>query len=334
MERFEAVLSSLSIFEALRKDGIGRIALLVRKAKLQPGKVMRCGGTPADARMVVVVRGQVRLDVVGSAGTLASTLEAGDRYGDVALLTGITPEARVTATEAAELATIDWAGLDAILAAFPAVAIPLAAELARELRTRNEVLRELLEVHAEGLSRAQLEAAVAERRRALAYRGARVARLSPRAIFRSLVSARGGEPPFWMLMGFIVSMSLARLVVALILKYKLEKQLFALVPGNDPNPMHVHHFNYGLILIGVSGLAALVPLGRRALRVLAFSFGVGCGLVFDEFALFWNLNPEYAQSLSLIAAAIMVGVLVQLTYFRRYWVALGRYAYHAMRGTR
>ena len=334
MERFEAVLSSLSIFEALRKDEIGRIALLVQAAQLGPGEVMCCGGTPADARMVVVIRGQVRLDVKGSAGTLRSTLEAGDRYGDVALLTGITAEAKVTATEEAELATIDRAGLDAILAAFPAVAIPLATELARELRTKNEVLRELLEVHAEGLSRAQLEAAVAERRRALAYRGARVTRLSPHAIFRSLVSARGGEPPFWMLTGFIVSMSLARLVVALILKYKLEKQLFALVPGNDPNPMHVHHFNYGLVLIAASGLAALVPLGRRALRVLAFGFGVGCGLVFDEFALFWNLNPEYAQSLSLIAAAIMVGVLVQLTYFRRYWVALGRHAYHAMGGTR
>jgi CRP-like cAMP-binding protein len=334
VERFEAVLSSLSIFEALRRDEIGRIALLVQTAELGPGEAMRCGGTPADARMVVVIRGQVRLEVAGSAGKLTSTLEAGDRYGDVALLTGISAEASVTAVGEAELATIDRAGLDAILAAFPAVAIPLAAELARELRTKNEVLRELLEVHAEGLSRAQLEAAVAERRRALAYRGARVARLTPRAIFRNLVSARGGEPPFWMLTGFIVSMGVARLVVALILKYKLEKQLFALVPGNDPNPMHVHHFNYGLILIAASGLAALAPFGRRALRVLAFAFGVGCGLVFDEFALFWNLNPEYAQSLSLIAAAIMVCVLVQLTYFRRYWVALGRYAYHAMGGTR
>ena len=51
-----------------------------------------------------------------------------------------------------------------------------------------------------------------------------------------------------MLVGFSSSLGGARLVVALILKYGLEKQLFALVPGNDPNPMHVHHFNYGLIV--------------------------------------------------------------------------------------
>ena len=136
-----------------------------------------------------------------------------------------------------------------------------------------------------------------------------------------------------MLTGFITSMSGARLVVALILKYHLEKQLFALVPGTDPNPMHVHHFNYGLILIGISGLAALSPLGRRALRVLSFGFGIGCGLVFDEFALFWNLNPEYAQSLSLISAGIAFVVLVQLVYFRRFWGSVVRRFVHRVRSS-
>jgi hypothetical protein len=127
----------------------------------------------------------------------------------------------------------------------------------------------------------------------------------------------------------------ARLVVAFILHYGLEKRLFALVKGGaDPNPMHVHHFNYGLVLIGLAGLAALFPLGRRALRVLAVLFGIGCGLVFDEFALFWNLNPEYAQSLSLITAAIAAAVLVQLTYFRRFWSALGRTLVSLARGAR
>jgi CRP-like cAMP-binding protein len=337
VERLEKVLSSLSLFEGLRKDEVGRIAPLFRTAVLEEGEALVCGGSAAEARMVVVVRGVARLEVAGSAGTLTSTLEPGDRFGEVALLTGRTAKASVASVLSAgraEVATLDRAGLDAVLEAFPAVALPLASELATELRTKNEVLRELLEVHAEGLGGAQLEAAVEARRRALAYRGARVARLSPRAIFRSLVSERGGEPPFWMLSGFIVSMGIARLIVGLILKYKLEKQLFALVPGHDPNPMHVHHFNYGLILIGASGLAALFPFGRRALRVLAFAFGVGCGLVFDEFALFWNLNPEYAQSLSLIAAAIMVSVLVQLTYFRPYWGALGRRVGRAIAGQR
>ena len=158
--------------------------------------------------------------------------------------------------------------------------------------------------------------------------------MSPRALFRRLVVEEGAEPPFWMLVGFGASLGLARLVVALILKYKLEKQLFALVPGSDPNPMHVHHFNYGLILLGSAGIAALFPLGRRALRFLALAFGFGCGLVFDEFALLWNLNPEYAQGLSLYAAGIAAVVLVQLAYFRRFWTALARRAWLRVRGAR
>jgi hypothetical protein len=88
------------------------------------------------------------------------------------------------------------------------------------------------------------------------------------------------------------------------------------------------------VLIGLSGLAALFPLGRRALRTLALAFGFGCGLVFDEFALFWNLDPEYAQASSLYAAATATVVLVQLTWFRRFWAALGRRAWLAVRGAR
>jgi CRP-like cAMP-binding protein len=332
--RLESVLASLSIFDRLRKDEIGRIARLFRSKELRSGERHHQGGSKEDARLFVVTDGLVEIEVSHVSGVHRSTLEAGDRYGDVALLTGVAHPLTLTARHDAELATLDRPALDAILAEFPAVAVPLATELASELRARNEVLRELLEVHAESLSTDQRRAAIMGRKRALVLRGARVTRLSPKALFRTLVAARGGEPPFWILTGFIASMCVARLVVALILKFKLEKQLFALVPGSDPNPMHVHHFNYGLVLIGISGLAALSPLGRRALRSLAFVFGVGCGLVFDEFALFWNLNPEYAQSLSLVMAALMVSVLVQLTYFRSFWRAVLWRAWYAAGGRR
>jgi CRP-like cAMP-binding protein len=333
-ERLERVLASLSIFDRLRKDEIGRIARLFRSTHIADGRSQHYGASKEDIRLFVVIDGLVELEVTHASGVHRSTLEAGDRYGDVALLTGVAHELSLSAREATELATIDRAALDVVLAEFPAVALPLATELASELQARNEVLRELLEVHAEPLSADQRRAAILGRKRALALRGARVRRLSPKALFRSLVTARGGEPPFWMLTGFIASMSVARLVVAFILKFKLEKQLFALVPGTDPNPMHVHHFNYGLILIGIAGLAALSPLGRRALRSLAFVFGIGCGLVFDEFALFWNLNPEYAQGLSLVMAALMASVLVQLTYFRSFWRALLWRLFYAVGGRR
>jgi CRP-like cAMP-binding protein len=334
MESLESVLSHVSLFQGLRPDEVGHVAGRFSVFRMKKGEERSFAASTTEARLMVVVEGELDLAVETAAGALRSHLEVGDRAGDVALLTGKRHAWKLLATEASTLATLDAPGLDALLTKYPAIALPLAREMASELGTMNDLLRQLVELHAEDLSPDQLAAAVDDRRRAIARRGARVTRLSVSALFRRLVIDRGAEPPFWMLTGFIASLGLARIVVALILKYGLEKRLFALVPGNDPNPMHVHHFNYGLVLIGSAGLAALFPFGRRALRSLGFAFGFGCGLVFDEFALFWNLNPEYAQSLSLLAAAVMAAVLFQLTYFRAYWARLGRRAWFSLRGAR
>ncbi len=332
----EAVLAQLSMFERLRPDEIGRAATRFQAEVLARGATRTFEPTPEGARMIVAVRGALAIEVDSAAGPLRSELEPGDRHGDVALLAGTLARVRATALEGeAVIATLDRAGLDAILDEVPAVALPLARELSTELRTRQDVARQLLELSAEGLRGDELRAAVDERRRSLARRGARVVRTAPRALFRRLVVQQGAEPPFWMLAGFLVSLAGARLTVFFILHFHLENQLFALVKSaSDPNPMHVHHFNYGLVLIALSGLAALVPVGRKILRVLAAAFGVGCGLVFDEFAIFWNLDPDYAQQASLVAAAIAAVVLVQLVWFRRLWGALARRAWRTLRGAR
>jgi CRP-like cAMP-binding protein len=322
-EALESVLGGLSIFELLRADEIGRVAARFETLDLSRGATF---DVTADApKLVVLAAGSADLEVdLGHAKTRAH-MDAGDRWGDVQLLTGHARPAKITAVHDAKVATIDRAGFDALLADFPAIGLPLARELASHLRTKNDERRQILELHAEGLAKDQLEAAIAERRQTIAERGARVSRLSPRAIFQKLVVRTGAEPPFWMMVGFLSSLGGARLVVALILKYGLEKRLFALVHhGNDPNPMHVHHFNYGLIVASISGIASLFPFGRRALRLFAATFGIGIGLIFDEFALIWTLNPEYSQSLSLISAAIAFVVLVNLVYFRAFWGSLVR----------
>ncbi|HEY4120566.1 MAG TPA: cyclic nucleotide-binding domain-containing protein [Byssovorax sp.] len=330
----ESVLASVSFLERLRPDEIGRAAKRFSTTTLAPGEARGFAPTREAARLVVVVRGRLDIEVLTAAGTHRSALVPGDYHGEIALLSEHFHETSITARSDATFAAIDRDGLDAILAETPAIALPLAEAMAREVAAQNDVVRQLLELHAERLPRAELADAIDERRRDIARRGARVTRLSPRALFNRLVVQRGREPPFWMLLGFLVALGGARLVVGLILKYGLEKRLFALVPGTDPNPMHVHHFNYGLVLVGAAGLAALAPFGRRGLRVLAFAFGVGAGLVFDEFGLIYNLNPEYAQRSSLIAAAIAATVLVQLTYFRRFWLALSQRAWLSLRSRR
>jgi CRP-like cAMP-binding protein len=336
MRALEGVLGQVSLLEGLRPDEIGRVAARFDVDVIPAGATRTFEATPEAARLVVVVRGRVAIEVESPAGTLRSELEPGDRHGDVALLTRTPRLVRARAARGeAVIATLDRAGFDELLAEFPAAALPLASELASELRSRQDIARQLLELHAEDLPPEELRAAVDERRRSIARHGARVVRTGPRGMFRRYVVQQGAEPPFWMLVGFVVSLGLARLTVFLILHFHLEHQLFALVKDpHDPNPMHVHHFNYGLTLIGSAGLAALFPFGRRALRVLALAFGFGCGLVLDEFALFWNLNPEYAQPASLVAAAAAAATLVQLVWFRRFWGALARRTWLSLRSAR
>jgi CRP-like cAMP-binding protein len=332
MSELELVLANVAIFEQLRPDEVGRIARRFEVVSLAAGQ--RHGDAGSGARLVVVIRGEVDLEVRELGGTLRARMATGDRFGTFSLVTGELRPFDVVAHGPATLAILDRVAFAAVLDEFPAVALPLARELAAEVGVRDDFLRQLLELHAAKLPAHELRAAIHERHAALHKRGAHVTRSSTRSLFHRLVVQKGAEPPFWMLVGFLGSLGGARLVVHLILKFHLESRLFALVPGTDPNPMHVHHFNYGLILIAAAGLAGLRPLGRRALRGLAFVFGIGAGLVFDEFALFWNLDPEYAQNLSVIAAGIAAAALLQLIYFRSFWRALARRAWLGVRGTR
>ena len=72
------------------------------------------------------------------------------------------------------------------------------------------------------------------------------------------------------------------------------------------------------------GSEMMPVVGRRFLRPLSFLFGFGVGLVVDEFALFWNLNPDYYQASSRLVAALVVFALAQIVYFRALYATVWR----------
>jgi len=328
----EAAIGATSLFAHLRPDELGKIARVFEIIQLEPGVALSFAEQREQARLVLVLSGSIDAMVEDPAGEAHIHMAPGDRYGEASLISENFRRVELRARLTSEIAVLNRAGLDRILELYPAVALPLAAELATELRTRNDQVRQIAELRLSGHRHKQVESSVSRLRDVIALRSAAVRRPNTRGLFRRFVVAQGREPPFWMLLGFVVGLTGARILVHLILKYKLEKQLFALVQGPDVNPMHIHHFNYGLILVAITGLLALSPTSRRSLRSLSMAFGFGCGLIFDEFALFWNLNPDYSQGLSLISAAIAFIVLVQLVYFRRFWVAVGTRAVRRIRG--
>ncbi len=323
----ESALAVLPLFAGLRADERLRIAERFRMVRLERGERHQIA---ADApELVVLVDGQADLELEG---TPATALFAGDVVGELDVVTGHGPSERFIAAAPTTLATLDRAGLDGLFEDFPAVAPPWVAMLSRELKWRVDLLREVTMAHAEGLPAPSLDRVLAIRRRNLQrHRRSPVRRATARLV-RALFTAPGARPSFWVLLGALAALATARTVVAMIIKNGLQKHLFALIGGSVGHPVHVHHFNYGLLLVALVGVLVLVPRTRSAIRRLSFGFGFGIGLIVDEFALLWNLNPDYYQPSSRFAAGLVLLAMAQVVYFRALYVALGRRLLALVRG--
>jgi hypothetical protein len=321
-ERLESLLAEVPFLAPLRRDELHRASKRFEIVPLAAGETRRTG--EGRAQLVVVVGGEVTVEACPIEGQapVRARLRPGDHVGAVSLLAGGSLGTTVRAETAARLALLDGEGYRAIEREFPAVAIPACAALAEELAWKDDLLREVAAIDTDYLQGPEREAAFEARRRRvagrLAHRGARIVRRAEAA--GDLVRAWLRDPAFWMLAGFLTAFGGARMVVSYILRNHKEHQLFALYyTGLDKNPIHIHHFNYGLILVTVTSLLAFFSTFRIHIRMLAFGFGVGAGLIFDEFALIWNLNPDYYQSLSRIAAVAVGLLLAQLAFLREPW---------------
>jgi hypothetical protein len=72
----------------------------------------------------------------------------------------------------------------------------------------------------------------------------------------------------------------------------------------------VHHLNYGIFLLSLTGAVLLfAPWPRERRGLWALLYGLGMGLTFDEFGMWLNLGGSYWQRAS------FDGVIVVLTVF-------------------
>ncbi len=212
------------------------------------------------------------------------------------------------------------------------MAVPLVETVAQELRFKDSLIRELGEIEALGLSGRELEGALSVRRRALRHptQDAHPERRAADAVYREVVVARGREPAFWMLLGFTGALLAARgSVVGGTLRYHLEKQMFSSSCTRRAKriPCTCITSTHGLLLVEwpVSdfSLAGDPPVVVAA----AGGLGIGAGLILDEWALIWNLNPDYYQGLSYWAVAYRPrAAACRWSLFRRFWTSWGRRA--------
>lgn len=307
----------------LRPDERERVARHFRIVELPTAQTL---SMPADEapRLGVVVSGSITLTRAELPGLppVEIRLGAGDHWGELAVFAEIPSGVGVMAREPAVLALLDPEGFRAIASEFPIAWVRVAALLSRELKWKNDLLREIQEFDASKASARELELFLDSKRRRVARRRTGIARGAARQVYRKLIADPQRDPAFWILLGFVAAIAVSRMVVAFILEFDLQEKLFNLQDSGGANPTHTHHFNYGFAILIVSGLIALFPQSRRFLRFLSFVFGIGVGLVFDEFALIWNLNPDYYHALNYQAMGVLAALLVQIVYFRKFYSTL------------
>lgn len=112
------------------------------------------------------------------------------------------------------------------------------------------------------------------------------------------------------LAAFIFTFVIARILVIYIMAGTLPPQLFFHVSGT-----HVHHLNYGIILLSATGAYLIFarPMGRR-LTAAAIVYGIGLGLTFDEFGMWLHLGGPYWQRASYDAVVTIASLLTLIAY--------------------
>ena len=125
-----ALLAQVPLFASLSHRHLGQIGSIATAKRYAANSQLVCVGTPGDA-FYVILSGNARVDVPGR----SITVEAGDFFGEMALLDGEPRSATVTAHTEVLALMIERAKFLKLLQAEPKVALAIMTTLTRRLRT-------------------------------------------------------------------------------------------------------------------------------------------------------------------------------------------------------
>ena len=84
---------------------------------------------------------------------------------------------------------------------------------------------------------------------------------------------------------------------------------------------HIHHFYFGVLLMGIAGWLAIVGNKRISKTKLAIMYGAGLGLFMDEIGMLLS-EGNYFSPLSYLLGVFLLGVLINIIYFPPFWVSV------------
>ncbi len=135
-------------------------------------------------------------------------------------------------------------------------------------------------------------------------------------IFHAVI--RGQDVNFWILAAFVPTFIIARFIVHFF------PALFLEIRG-----VHVHHLTYGIIILSVVGLLLLNFKKESTHAPLAFLYGIGLALAFDEFGMWLHLQDDYwirqsYDAIIIITAALTITVYLP-SFFSSIWHAIKKH---------
>jgi hypothetical protein len=137
---------------------------------------------------------------------------------------------------------------------------------------------------------------------------------------KHFITSRFEEVPFVIFASYLFTFLFTRTYVYLSRTGKFD----FLVENIYINGVHIHHLNFGIIILVLVGFWALYDVDRATHRTLAIFYGVGLALTFDEFALWLHLEDNYYAQISYNAILFISLVLLNIIYFPQFWRKMGK----------
>lgn len=136
-------------------------------------------------------------------------------------------------------------------------------------------------------------------------------------VYDNLIEKHKRRVSFVVLVAFLVTFIIVRLYV-LSATFGVLDDPYLYIKG-----YHVHHLNYGIVIMAIAGFLALVfQDGKQRLRIGAL-YGVGLGLTFDEFGMWFRLEDDYWVRASYDAVIVISLIFINLVYFYPFWKRFG-----------
>lgn len=138
---------------------------------------------------------------------------------------------------------------------------------------------------------------------------------------QNIFVAKFEEIPFIVFIAFLFTFVLTRLYVYI--SYKDIPNLSFLIDRTIVNGIHIHHFNFGIILLAIVGFQGLYDISRLYHRRLAVLYGIALALTFDEFAMWLKLEDQYNSRITYNAIVVICLIFLNIIYFPHYWKKMG-----------